>query len=343
MNARTAITLLSLFVTLIPCRDNANAQQVITAPTTAKAIGDKDGFSFRDSASELDIYFGKQRIATYLKDHPELTRRAFINVTTPSGIQVTRNFPPRLPEDRTIGYEQEGGIDHPVWHPGIWLGYGDLNGNDYWRLKARVVHDRFVGEPIGKNEEATFTVRNLYLSEDGERTVCVETVDYRFIHQPEGIYLVIDAEYQSEDADFYFGDQEESGLAFRVASGLRVEGGNGEIINDRGEKNGKEIWGKEAKWIDYSGVINDRRVGLMVVPSPNNARPSWMHARDYGVVAINPFPRQPKERREPYVTTQVKKSEAYRLSYTILIRDQPANQSVDHSRTYQKSLKFFEH
>ena len=103
--------------------------------------------------------------------------------------------------------------------------------------------------------------------------------------------------FRNEQRDFYFGDQEESGLAVRIASPLRVKGGNGTIINHRGEKNGADIWGKESKWFDYSGQIKGRHVGLMVAAHPDKPRPSWLHARDYGVVVTNPFPKQPKERR----------------------------------------------
>ena len=33
----------------------------------------------------------------------------------------------------------------------------------------------------------------------------------------------------------------------------------------------------------------------------------------------NPFPKQPKERRKPYITTPVKKGEVFRLRYSVLI------------------------
>ena len=54
----------------------------------------------------------------------------------------------------------------------------------------------------------------------------------------------VEAVFRSEK-DFYFGDQEESGLAIRVASPLRVSGGNGTILNNRGDRNGAEIWDVE--------------------------------------------------------------------------------------------------
>jgi hypothetical protein len=74
---------------------------------------------------------------------------------------------------------------------------------------------------------------------------------YNFPRVAQGILMRIDATFQSEDDDFYFGDQEESGLAIRVASPIRVQGGNGTITNDRGERNAAAMWGKEAKWFDY--------------------------------------------------------------------------------------------
>ncbi len=307
-------------------------------PTVPSGFGGGEGFSLHDAADRLQIRLGDQRIATFLKRHPKLTRRALVNVMTPSGVQVTRNFPPRLPEDRTLG-RRDGSADHALMHPGIWIGFGDVDGNDYWRLKAKVVHEGIVGKPSASKDEARFATRNRYLSEDGKRTVCIETSRYRFLRRTEGVYIVVEAEFRSDERDFYFGDQEESGLAIRVESKLRVEGGRGAIRNDHGDENGRAVWGKEAAWVDYSGVVDGRRVGLMAIPSPRNPRRSWMHSRDYGVVVVNPFPRQPRERREPYVKTQVKKGEPYRLSWIVLVHDLPADRSIDHDAAYREALR----
>lgn len=308
---------------------------------TQKVVGDPKGFSFRDRKDQLEIHFGEQRIATYLKRHDHLTRRALVNVTTPGGIQVTRNFPPRKPEDIDPGYNAESGIIHPHMHPGIWLSFGDVDGNDYWRLKAKVVFDGFIKSPAGDKASGSFSVKNRFMSKDGKRMVCNEVTHYRFDRVSEGLLLKIVAEYQSSENDFYFGDQEESGLAVRVASPIRVQGGNGTIINDRGEKNGAQVWGKEAKWFDYFGEIDGQQVGVMVVPNPQNPRPSWLHARDYGVIVTNPFHKQPKERREPYVKTHVKRGETFRLSYAILIHEAPADKPLNPTETAETLLKSF--
>ena len=182
---------------------------------------------------------------------------------------------------------------------------------------------------------------NRLIGQGGTTDVCEETTRYRFERVPEGLLVQLDAEYRSDEDDFYFGDQEESGLAVRVASPMRVQGGKGAIMNDRGERNGAQIWGKEAKWFDYFGNVNQRQVGIMVVPSPTNPRPSWLHARDYGVVVTNPFPKQPKERREPYVKTWVKRGETFKLSYAILIHDPPIETPLDQEAAAKKLQQKF--
>ncbi len=309
---------------------------------TQKVVGSRDGFSFQEHSDRIEIRYGQQEIGTYLKEHSELTRRALVNVRSLAGTPVTRNFPPRKPEDIDPGYGAEDGIIHPVMHPGIWISFGDMNGNDFWRLRAKAVFDGLVEPLTGDNNSGSFTARNLLMSEDGQQVVCTEVTRYHFEQVPQGLLLKIDAEYRSDEQDFYFGDQEESGLAVRVASPIRVQGGNGSIVNNRGERNGAEVWGKEAEWFDYSGTIDGREVGLMVVPSPDNPRSSWLHARDYGVVVTNPFPKQPKERREPYVNTWVKRGEPFKLSYAVLIHDLPAEHPLDRKKAAESVLKTFE-
>lgn len=201
-------------------------------------------FEFRQEGRELNLYLGQSPIATYLLEHKDLTRRAFVNVKTPSGIQVTRNYPPRKPEDIDPGYKAGDGIIHPVMHPGLWMSFGWIDGNDYWRLQSRVKFESFLKKPTGGPGEASFSTRDRYLSADGKETVCLQDTHYQFRRSEEGIRLYWDTSFYNDERDFTFGDQEESGLALRIASPLRVQGGNGHILNDRGEENGAGTWGK---------------------------------------------------------------------------------------------------
>ncbi|MFP6762355.1 MAG: DUF6807 family protein [Planctomycetaceae bacterium] len=192
-------------------------------------------------------------------------------------------------------------------HPGTWISFGHLDGEDYWRLTSRTEHVKFVQEPYLKPGQAGFTVCNLHLRRDGKRVVCEETTKYTLMARPQGVLMLVEARFESGQQDFYFGEQEESGLAFRMESRLKVQNGHGTIKNNRGDQNGAAMRGQEAAWVDYSGTVSGRRVGLMVMPGPSNAGRCWMHTRDYGLVAANPFPGKPQERRAPYVKTVVKK------------------------------------
>ena len=136
-------------------------------------------------------------------------------------------------------------------HPGIWISFGHLDGEDYWRMRSRTKNVEFSNEPWTKPGQAGFTVHNHYLRQDGQTIVCDETTKYTLIARPNGVLMLIESTFHSDDHDFYFGDQEESGLAIRMEADLNVASGNGTILNSNGQKNGKACWGHEADWVDY--------------------------------------------------------------------------------------------
>ena len=283
----------------------------------------KAAFSFEEKSDRLIVKLNGHELGTYLHGHEKMIRPAWIHVYSPSGIQMTRDFPPKGDTS-----------DHRFMHPGIWISFGHLDGEDYWRLKSRTKHVRFAETPWTKPGQAGFAVHNEYHRREGNLIVCVELTKYTLIARPEGVLMLIEANFRSGN-DFYFGDQEESGLAVRMETHLNVAGGSGTILNSNGQKNGAACWGKEADWVDYFGTVSGRNLGLLIMPSRHNARRCWMHTRDYGLIAANPFAKQPKERREPYVKTMIKKGETYRLSYGVLIHDQPAKAELDRKAVYE--------
>ena len=168
--------------------------------------------AFQQKAGHLFITIGGQPFATYIYGDPVITRPHFAHVQTPCGIQATRNQPPQADDPK----------DHPTFHPGIWLAFGDINGNDYWRLKAKVEHEMFVQQPVGGPGKGTFTVRNYYMSTDGKDRVCVELAKYTILVRPSGYLLVWNSTFSSDAHDFTFGDQEEFGLGIRVNTKISV-------------------------------------------------------------------------------------------------------------------------
>jgi hypothetical protein len=213
-------------------------------------------------------------------------------------------------------------------HPGIWLGFGDINGVDFWRNKGRIAHDRLT---LTAKDGAFTAVSRL---QAGDKALGTLTTRYRILPIAAGTLLLIDARLQSEQGDLSFGDQEEMGLGIRVATPLTVKAG-GQILDSAGRRNEKEVWGKQADWCDYSGVVDGQRLGMTILVDPKNPQRSWMHARDYGVLVANPFgPRAGGPAR-----LVVKKGNALRLRFGVLVHAGPADKPVDLKAAYQQFLK----
>jgi hypothetical protein len=285
-----------------------------------------------EGTGKLCVVIDGLPVAVYYYQDEKITRPFFAHVRAPNGMQVTRNHPPIEGQDL---------VDHDTFHPGIWLAFGDISGSDYWRMKAAVRHKEFVESPRSGKGQASFAVRNQYLDQnDPSRVVCEEIGRYTFMSRPAGYLLLWDSTFSS-DHTFAFGDQEEMGIGFRVATPLRVESkpedhappGNGTILDSEGRKNGKQIWGNSADWCDYSGTMAGQRVGMTLFCHPENFRPSWFHARDYGLVAANAFGRQAFGKGEKSLIT-IKPSEQMRLRYGVLIHAGSADSRPDLEAAY---------
>ena len=283
--------------------------------------------TFTKSADQLAVSVGGKPLATYVFRDAKISRPYFAHLKAPGGTQVSRNHPPVEGKDAT---------DHGNYHPGLWLAFGDISGHDYWRLKARVVHDGFAEEPKGAAGRGSFAVRNKYLSTDGKRTVCIETCRFTFLVRPAAYLILWDSTFTSADADFYFGDQEEMGLGVRVATPISVRGG-GRITNAKGGKNERGTWGKQSAWCDYSGATGGRHVGITLMPHPKNFGPCWFHARDYGFVAANPFGRNAFTRGEKSKVV-VKKGQSLRLRWGVLLHSGQRREEPKRGAAYRDYL-----
>lgn len=235
------------------------------------------GITFNEAKGRLAILVDDEPFATYVYEDAEIPRPYFCDLYAPGGVKVTRNHPPVEGVDLT---------DHATYHPGVWMAFGDLGGADFWRLKARVRQETLDLSPA----EGAFTVANVYESEG--RVMGRETCRFQIETLPEGRLLRWESTFHAQDAALVFGDQEEMGLGLRVATGLTVSKGTGVITNSDGLVNEAGVWGKQADWCDYHGILDGRPVGAALFTHPDNFRRSWFHARDYGLLVANPFGRK---------------------------------------------------
>ncbi|MBL8819285.1 MAG: PmoA family protein [Planctomyces sp.] len=260
----------------------------------------------------IRLFSGDTEIAQYVFRDPQVSRPYFAHIKTLSGIQVSRNHPPDPALDAT---------DHVGLHAGIWLSFGDISGHDFWRLKAKTEHVRFVEEPAESEGTVRFSVINRYLTSDGTAIVCEETQTCVIRPAEAGYRLEVRSEFRGLELPVVFGDQEEMGLGIRVATPIAVQSGKGgRILDSEQRRNGDQVWGKTANWCDYAGPFADRWVGMTVMSSPSNFRPSWSHARDYGFIAVNPFGRKAFTQGEPSAV-RIQKGEVLRLRFAVQVHE----------------------
>lgn len=297
---------------------------LLSIPVTAQDMAAQVGF--RQEPGKVIVTVDDTPIATYVYEDAAIPRPYFAHVKEPGGCQVTRNHPPIEGKDRT---------DHATMHPGIWMAFGDLDGSDFWRNKARIVHESFLEGPVGGAGRGFFVEEKHYLRADGS-LVCKERFRCSIHVRDDGYLLTWDSSFHG-DAEFCFGDQEEMGLGLRVATPLsEVE--DGRLLDSTGRMGAKSIWSHAAAWCDYSGTVEGRRVGMTLMCHPDNFRDSWMHARDYGVVVANVFGRKAMKKGPPSRIT-VKPGAALLLRYAVWIHGDKVAQKPDLAAAYAQYLK----
>lgn len=299
-----------LVVSLLACAAVESVAAPDPEPPAVTESSDEPTLGVRKEEGRLLITLDDKVLATYVVKDEQIKRPYFANVHATTGELVTRHHPPREGMDLT---------DHDTMHPGVWLAFGDLSGADFWRNKGVVEHVEYVEEPKVTDGVLTFAVRNRYVS--GEKVICTELCHHSIRPTEHGWLLTYDSGFTGEKA-FAFGDQEEMGLGVRVAAQLRVKAGGGTIVNAEGGLNEKGVWGKPSDYVAYGGVVGERRIGLLVVPHPENFRKSWFHARDYGFVAANPFGRKAFMAGEPS-RVEVKPGETFRLRFGVQVYSTP--------------------
>jgi putative membrane-bound dehydrogenase-like protein len=287
------------------------------------------GFERKDG--RLHVTVDGQPFAVYVWDDTTTTRPYFMQVQATGGeVQITRNHPPASGDFD----------DHATFHPGLWWGFGDVGGNDYWRLKARVVGGDFVEEPQGGEDRGQFVVRNRLLMNDGDATFCEQLCRYIILQRPQGILMVCESTLRREGGDFWLGDQEEMGLAVRVATPLAMASNQGGcILNSDGVTDLSQIRTRQSEWCDYSGPVAGQHGGMLLMNDPENFREPWWHAVKTGLLIANPLGESELNGRgKRRQNVLVKAGESFRLRYGVLIHLSNDANAFDPAEAYRDFL-----
>jgi hypothetical protein len=245
-----------------------------------------DGVSVRQVGDKVRVEMGGELFTEY--HYQDVSRPFLYPVLGPDGLPMTRNWPMR----EVPGENQ----DHPH-HRSLWYAHGDVNGVDLWSESSRAGrtrHMEFLKLESGP-EKGVISALNRLESREG-KVLGTDVRTMTFSAQGDLKIIDFDVNVLASHGDLVFGDTKEGTMAIRLAETMRLKPNQanvgkptGHIVNSEGVKDG-DTWGKRAKWVDYTGPVEGRTVGVAIFDHPENPRhPTWWHVRDYGLFAANAF------------------------------------------------------
>ncbi len=243
----------------------------------------KPVMSLEQRADRVVVTVDGEPFTEYLFQKEGLRRPVLFPIFGPHGLTLTRSWPvgPKLPGDP---------LDHPH-HESFWFAHGDVNGHDFWTTANG---ERIEQVSLDRVGEGQIEASSRWLAPDGS-VVCTDRRLLTFA--TEGDDRIIDHTITiiASHGPLAFGDTKEGTMAIRVRPELNMttlkEGppATGHYLNAVGDRDAA-AWGRPAAWVDLSGSLDGKPVGIACFDHPTNlGHPTCWHARDYGLFAANPF------------------------------------------------------
>ena len=262
------------------------------------ALRGAESVELKQKGNTIDVEIGGRPFTTYFFG-PESPKPYLHPLRSFQGTIVTRGYP--MVKD--IPGESR---DHPH-HRAMFFAHGDVNGIDFWgesepTKAAQTAHGHYYSSeelPKGRtvfrkleeinsgSSSGTLKAHFDLLGPDG-KAIAEETQAYTF--RGDQSTRTIDCEFTilATRGPVKMGDTKEGTFAIRVVKALETP--NVHMLNSNGGVGEKQIWGKRANWVDYSGSVAGEELGIAIFDHPANPKhPTYWHARDYGLFAVNPF------------------------------------------------------
>jgi len=295
-----------------------------------------------DSLTRLDVFIDGKYFTSYLYADSILRKPVLFPLTTANDVRVTRGYPfaPNAGER----------IDHPH-HYGLWFNHGDVNGIDFWNSSVErkkgdprygsINHVKFLKKESGKT--GTLEVAKEWRSST-DTLVLSERTQYVFSGDANRRIITHTTTLTAPDADVLFTDSKEGMFAMRVRRELEIpaddstvlltenltpssevvskEGVSGHYRNSNGVEGYPDVWGKRAKWMQLSGIVNNDSISICLFDHPENLNhpPHWM-ARDYGLYSVNPMGSKLYTEGKEQLNFRLKKGESVTFKHQVVIID----------------------
>lgn len=196
------------------------------------------------------------------------------------GVNVLRGYPLE---------EKAGEVkDHPH-HTGVYHAFGEVNGREYWsklpienkkvRKEAGPVYARITTENHWGRD--LVEVQDVFILNVGTDALMDWTITLTAAEGP--VAFARDMKMAKEGS-----------FAVRVGTELtdndKKRQGSEIMLDALGNKGEAAIRAAQAPWVDYSGTVSGKKVGVAVMDHPTSFRyPTNWHVRAYGLFAANPW------------------------------------------------------
>ena len=228
------------------------------------------------------------------------------------GLAYTRSYPleEKEGEDR----------DHPH-QKSFWFTYGSVNGSDFWaegKGHGSIKETSRKVEGDGRISKSIHTT-NDWLDADG-KTILEDERTLTFWNTEGRRIIDVDVTLRASEGPIEFGDTKEGMFGLRVASSMDVKAKEGgRITNAEGRTDG-DAWGKRSAWVDYSGPVAGRTVGVTILEFPDSyGHPTAWHVRDYGLFAANPLGKHDFGLAGEPTPTTMEAGKAMRFHYRVVL------------------------
>jgi hypothetical protein len=205
---------------------------------------------------------------------------------TADGKIITRGFPmENLPGESR---------DH-LHHRGLWFSYDDVNGVKFWEndpsyTKPNIGKIVVLDAKSKTNKGATTVNAKMEWRDSQSKVLLIEDREMVF-SAPDPKLRVIDFRTTLTAAldPVVFGDTKEGAFAIRLSDAFTERKGL-KIVDADGRTRMVNVWGKRSNWVDYSADVDGEKIGVAMFDHPSNPNhPTYWHARDYGLFALDPF------------------------------------------------------
>lgn len=219
---------------------------------------------------------------------PQYPRPFFFPLLGPSGATLTR-----------MGHPGAQNHDH---HRSIWFAHNKVLGIDFWseNTPARIVQQMWL--VYDDDDEARMACRLAWLDGHDPRPLLEQDVIASVIPFARDEVLVeIQTSFTPTAERLEFGQTNFGFLAVRVANSIAVHFGGGELTSSEGLRSEPDLFGRPARWMDYSGPVLSTQgeqlvEGITYFDHPRNpGHPVSWHVRADGWMGSSPCMHAPIE------------------------------------------------